>query len=321
MHKSPIHMKKGIEMRKYLYTGLVVLAALLAFSCGTTEFTNPNNPNVNPDANLLFGSDDSFDVVTWNLRTFPLADPATSELLALIIPKLKVDVIACQEIMSYGDFIELAEMIPHFEARVSNVSNSYLLAYLYDTRTVEVNSDYAIFLNDSNPFPRPPHVMDLNFNGHNVFLINNHLKAFGDNYIDEDDPWDEEYRRRTACRKLDQYIASNLGDEKVIVLGDMNDQIAEPAEYNVFLSFLDKPQEYLFTDMHIALNPNYSNVSYPPMVSHIDHILISNELFPAWHSSGSSCRVIKVEDWFGNWASYSNQISDHRPLGLRIPLD
>ena len=29
--------------------------------------------------------------------------------------------------------------------------------------------------------------MDLNFNGHNVFLINNHLKAFGDNYIDEDD--------------------------------------------------------------------------------------------------------------------------------------
>ena len=181
MHKTSTNMKKGIEMRKFLYTGLVVLAALLAVSGGTTEFTTPNSPNVNPDANLLFGSDDSFDVLTWNLSTFPLADPATSELLALIIPKLKVDVIACQEIMSYGDFIELAEMIPHFEARVSNVSNSYLLAYLYDTRTVQVNSDYAIFLNDSNPFPRPPHVMDLNFNRHNIFRQNNHLTAYGDN--------------------------------------------------------------------------------------------------------------------------------------------
>ena len=43
-------------------------------------------------------------------------------------------------------------------------------------------------------------------------------------------------RRRLACQKLDNYISISI-DKKVIVLGDMNDQIAEPEDYNVFLVF------------------------------------------------------------------------------------
>lgn len=297
---------------------LLALLALIFWACGTNnQITNPKPPDTNLDAILAFGTDDSFEVVTWNLRDYPLADPGTSELLARIVPLMKVDVIAFQEIMDYYAFMELAAAIPYFDAYVSS-DDSYRLAYLYDNRTVQVNDEYTIYNNQSSPFPRAPYVLDLNYRNQNIFIINNHLKAYGDDVIDETNPNDEEYRRRLACQMLDQYITGNLPDKKVIVLGDMNDQIAEPAEYNVFLSFLNKQDEYAFADMPIALNPTYNTVSYPRYVSHIDHILLTNELFTPLQDPRSKCRVIKVEDWMGGWTNYSNQLSDHRPLGLKL---
>lgn len=74
---------------------------------------------------------------------------------------------------------------------------------------------------------------DITWNNSNYFIINNHFKAYGDNYIDESTA-DEEMRRRLACQKLDKFKYFYLYRIKVIVLGDMNDQIAEPEDYNVF---------------------------------------------------------------------------------------
>ena len=71
----------------------------------------------------------------------------------------------------------------------------------------------------------------------------------------------------------------------MIVLGDLNDQIAEPMTI-MFSLALHKPEEYYFADMPIALSPTYSTVSYPISLSHIDHILITNELF----------RILKMQE-------------------------
>jgi len=101
-------------------------------------------------------------------------------------------------------------------------------------------------------------------------------------------------------------------------LGDMNDQIAEPPEYNVFLNFINKSDEYYFVDMPIAVSPNYNNVSYPNSFSHIDHILITNELFADFEQGGSYCKTILAENWMLNWNTYSSTISDHRPVGIRL---
>lgn len=300
-------------INKLYATMWLVICGLWLASCGTnTNLTNPPD-----DAVLEFGSAESLEIITWNLRTFPLSE-AGIQTIAQIVPQLRADVIAFQEIMDYSAFLSLANLIPHYEACVYNATSTYRLAYLYDARTVQVNADYTIFNEDSNPFPRPPYVLDITWQGQDVVIINNHLKAYGDNHIDETDPWDEEYRRRLACQMLDQYIVDNLSAEKVVVVGDMNDQIAEPEEYNVFLSFLDKPSEYLFADMGIAQNPTYSTVSYPSYLSHIDHILLSNELFDAWGNTDSECRVINVEEYLGSWQNYSDQVSDHRPLGVKL---
>lgn len=294
----------------------LIILALFISGCGTNNNITPPDE----DGVLSFGTDETFEVITWNLRTFPLTYESI-QTISQIIPQMKADVIAFQEIMDVSAFYSLADLIPNYSAYVYNATNSYRLAYLYDTGVVQVDDAYTIYEDEGNPFPRPPYIFECRFAGQDLVIINNHFKAFGDDYIDETDPWDEEYRRRLACQMLDQYIVDNLPDDRVIVVGDLNDQIAEPPEYNVFLSFLDKPEEYLFADLAIALDPSYSNVSYPSYLSHIDHILITNELFDAWGREGSACRTIRVEEYMGSWQNYSDQVSDHRPLGVRLVLD
>lgn len=292
---------------------ILIIVLLIITACGKN--TVLNTPDIDPSS-INFGTPQTLDVITWNLRTFPQGTDL--EALKQIILALNVDVIAFQEIMDYTTFIDMASDIPNYNACIYSATDTYRLAYLYDTRTVTVNNQYTIYENDSNPFPRPPYILDITWENDNYLIINNHLKAFGDNYIDENNNWDEEVRRRLACMKLDSYISTNLPNSKVIVLGDMNDQIAEPPEYNVFLNFINKSDEYYFVDMPIAVSPNYNNVSYPNSFSHIDHILITNELFADFEQGGSYCKTILAENWMLNWTTYSSTISDHRPVGIRL---
>lgn len=292
---------------------ILIIVLLIITACGKN--TVLNTPDIDPSS-INFGTPQTLDVITWNLRTFPQGTDL--EALKQIILALNVDIIAFQEIMDYTTFIDMASDIPNYNACIYSATDTYRLAYLYDTRTVTVNNQYTIYENDSNPFPRPPYILDITWENDNYLIINNHLKAFGDNYIDENNNWDEEVRRRLACMKLDSYISTNLPNSKVIVLGDMNDQIVEPPEYNVFLNFINKSDEYYFVDMPIAVSPNYNNVSYPNSFSHIDHILITNELFADFEQGGSYCKTILAENWMLNWNTYSSTISDHRPVGIRL---
>lgn len=298
------------------HIGILLLLVLILFisSCGENQKLTPP---IGDDTELLFGTDTTLDIVTWNLKLFPL-DANTVNLLSEIIPQMKADVIAFQEIMDYTQFQALAERIPHYQSWVYNATSLYRLAYLYDTRTVTVNDVYTIFNGDSNPFPRPPYVLDITFANQDYFIINNHFKALGDNYIDTSDSWDEEMRRLNASTKVDQYIRENLYEERVIVLGDLNDQIQEPENTNVFMPFLNRPDEYSFATMPIAMNPTPNTVSYPSYNSILDHILITNELFTDFSVAGNICRVIRVENHVGGLSAYYQLISDHRPVGIRL---
>jgi endonuclease/exonuclease/phosphatase family metal-dependent hydrolase len=290
---------------------LLLIALFFVLSCGKNTPLTP--PVTSP---ISFGTENTLDIITWNLKLFP--QNTNLDALKQMIVAMSPDVIAFQEIMDYNAFMDMASDIPHYLPLVYEATPDYRLGYLYDSRTVNMVNQYTIFNNDSNPFPRPPYVLDFLWQGTEYYVINNHLKAYGDNYIDETDSYDEEVRRRLACQMLDNYISTNLPNGKVVVVGDMNDQIAEPREYNVFLSFLDKPEEYLFGDMPIALAPTYNTVSYPSSMSHIDHILISNELFDDFTAASSYCKAIRAENWMLNWTEYAASISDHRPVGIRL---
>jgi hypothetical protein len=82
--------------------------------------------------------------------------------------------------------------------------------------------------------------------------------------------------------------------------------------------FLDDPSNYKFTDMDIAEGSS-ANWSYPSWPSHLDHIMITNELFDVFEKPGSEVLTIKIDDYLqGGWSEYDQYVSDHRPVGLKL---
>ena len=104
----------------------------------------------------------------------------------------------------------------------------------------------------------------------------------------------------------------------MILLGDFNDELMDPDSSNVFDIFIKDDGNYQFVDMGIAFGSS-TNWSYPGFPSHLDHILITNELFDEFDNTLSTVQIIHVEDYFeGGWNEYVNFISDHRPVGLKL---
>ena len=88
-----------------------------------------------------------------------------------------------------------------------------------------------------------------------------------------------------------------------------------------FRSFFAEPDLYRFEDMAIAEGSS-SNWSYPSWPSHLDHILITDELFDDMENANSEIQVIKVGDYMdGGFNEYDAKISDHRPVAIKIELN
>jgi endonuclease/exonuclease/phosphatase family metal-dependent hydrolase len=268
---------------------------------------------------LEFGTDTTFEVATWNIEWFPKNGQTTVGYVSQIIEALDVDLIAMQEL---DDTDMFDQMMDGLEDYVGYYESGWFagLAYIYKPGVIEINDIYEIYTTEEywGAFPRSPMVMDLNFNGENIFVINNHYKCCGDGVLDYGNNSDEEYRRYVANELLKQYIDVNLPDSKVIVLGDLNDILTDALDNNVFQMLLDDTGNYLFADLEIGQG-NSSDWSYPTWPSHIDHILITNELFDAFENDSSAISTIKVDEYFpGGWWDYDGDVSDHRPVAMRL---
>jgi endonuclease/exonuclease/phosphatase family metal-dependent hydrolase len=268
---------------------------------------------------LEFGTDATFEVVTWNIEWFPKDGQTTVGYVSEIIEALDVDLIAMQEL---DDTDMFDQMMDGLENYVGYYESGWFagLAYIYKPDAIEINDIYEIYTTEEywSAFPRSPMVMDLNFNGENIFVINNHYKCCGDGILDFGNNSDEEYRRYVANELLKQYIDANLPDSKVVVLGDLNDILTDSEDNNVFQMILNDTDNYLFADLEIGQG-NSSNWSYPTWPSHIDHILITNELFDVLENENSAISTIKLDEYFpGGWWDYDGAVSDHRPVAMRL---
>ncbi len=267
---------------------------------------------------LYFGTDSTFEVVSWNIEWFPKNGNTTANYVETILTNLNADVYALQEI---GDTTLLKTLVSNIPGYECHFVSSYYggLTYVYNTNTVQINDKYEIYTSQAywNAFPRSPQVLNLDFMGENIFVINNHLKCCGDETLNINDPQDEENRRLMAITYLKEYMDSLLHDTKIILLGDLNDILTDSPQNNIFNSLINDTTNYLFVDMDIAANSsNYW--SYPSWPSHLDHILISNELFPSFQSNYSNVSCIRIDDYMNSWFQYENNISDHRPIGLKL---
>ena len=69
-------------------------------------------------------------------------------------------------------------------------------------------------------------------------------------------------------------------------------------------------------DIEIA-NGSSSDWSYPTWPSHLDHILITNELFD--ELDNSDIQTINIDEYLdGGWNEYDQNISDNRPVALKL---
>ena len=272
-------------------------------------------------ADISFGTDSTFEVVTWNIEWFPKNGSITVDSVSKIIESLDVDLIGLQEVDDSTLCRQMIDNLPGYELFMDNGWFGGL-AYIYKTSSVSVQSIYKIY--DTSPFwnvfPRSPLVIELIFNGETFIIINNHFKCCGDGLLDIGNPADEETRRYEASTLLKQYIDVNFNSSRVIVIGDLNDIITDLPINNVYQMFIDDSTNYAFADMSIAIGAS-SEWSFPGWPSHLDHVLITNELFTEFSNPNSEIKTIMVEDYLaGGLAEYDLNISDHRPVGLRVQL-
>ena len=266
---------------------------------------------------LSFGDDNSLDIATWNIEWFPKNNQITINHVTEIINLLELDILAIQEVDDTTMFDQMLDSLPEY---TGYYESSWFagLAYIYKTGSVEINDIYEIYTTSSywNAFPRSPMVMDVNFIGVNYFIINNHFKCCGNGIIDFGNTSDEENRRYTAINLIKEYIDTNLSNHKVVVLGDLNDDINESPPNNVFQEVLDDSAHYRFADLEIAQGNN-SEWSFPNWPSHLDHILITDEIFN--EINNIKVETIKIDEYLeGGWNEFDQNISDHRPVAIKF---
>lgn len=244
-------------------------------------------------------STETFDIVTWNIEQFPKSGNTIS-LLATIIPTLNADIIAVQEIGTVTNFNSLVAALPGWSGVLSG--GSLKTGYLYKNSEVTVSA-VTYPLVDASAFPRSPmFITATHTSGLEVTLINLHLKCCDDGTSIP--------RRRDASQKLKAYIDANLSTKAVVMVGDYNEDITQPEGNDVFKNFVDDSNNYKFADMTIA-QCGSENWSYPSWPSHLDHILITNELF----DKVVETRTLKLNVCE---SQYYGSVSDHRPVLMRL---
>ncbi len=288
--------------------------SLLALTFLTSPFLFAQTLN-----DLSFGTDTTLELVSWNIEHFPKNEQITVNYVQQIIENIDADIYAFQEIDDTVSFKFMLADLPqyHYYFMTSYYAG---LAFIYKHEVIQINDLYEIYTSYPywNPFPRAPKIMDFNFDNKNFFVINNHFKCCGDGYLESDNSDDEEARRYLASNLSKSYIDTYLPDKSVFLLGDLNDRITDPNPNNVFINFLNDSENYLFADTDIATGSS-TNWSYPSWPSHLDHILITNELFDETQNSSYEIKTLKIEQYLSNgWNEYEANVSDHRPVGIKI---
>ncbi len=271
---------------------------------------------------LSFGTEATFEVITWNIEWFPKNGQTTIDYVTQIIEALDVDLLAIQEVKDISSFNQLIDNLDAYEGYLES---SYFagLAYIYKKDIIQINDIYEIYTTAPfwSPFPRSPMVIDLNFMNQRIIVINNHFKCCGDGILDVLDSDDEETRRYIASNLLKEYVDTHFANIKTIVTGDLNDNLADNTENNVFQQIINDSDSYLFADIDIAFGSS-SEWSYPTWPSHLDHVLLNNELFDEFENDSSVIQTIKIDEYLsGGWWEYEQYVSDHRPVAIKLLLN
>lgn len=185
---------------------------------------------------------------------------------------------------------------------------------LYDS-ALTYRSAQLILTSQSSDFGgRPPLRVDFNVRGLSepLVVIVLHMKAFED--------LTSYGQRQRAGTALKNYLDTVLPSERVLVIGDWNDDVDRSITRDDFGTYLGSPYEpfvldsarYTFITQPLSLRGERTVVRYPDA---IDHTLATHE--QARDYRPGSVRVLRPDAWIPN---YANTVSDHYPVLSRYDL-
>ena len=96
--------------------------------------------------NLSFGSQNTFEIMTWNIETFPKNDQISIDYATQIIEALNVDFIAIQEVSDIAAFEQLASNLANYNGYIESTYYDGL-AFLYKPEVITINNIYRIYSN------------------------------------------------------------------------------------------------------------------------------------------------------------------------------
>ena len=91
-----------------------------------------------------FGTDSTFEVITWNIEWFPKNGQTTVDYVKEIIEDLDVDLIAMQELDDTIVFNQMMSQLQNYEAYYES-SWFAGLAFIYNSAIIEVDTIYEIY--------------------------------------------------------------------------------------------------------------------------------------------------------------------------------
>ncbi|MEJ2216282.1 MAG: endonuclease/exonuclease/phosphatase family protein [Gemmatimonadota bacterium] len=275
------------------------------------------------------GTPSTLDVGNWNLEWFgdPSHGPANDTLqldhVRAVMAGTDLDIWGLEEVVSAGEFASLLAGLPGYAGMLANdpfvkdgpayysdfdnMEQKVALVY----RTDEVSLDSArVILTDQDYAcaGRPPVAFHLSVTldsaTEHLILIVMHAKA-GSDAASRD-------RRDTAAAALKAYLDATWPAQKVLVIGDFNDDVdtsITPGQPSPYRYFVADSADYDFPTATLSEAGDASTVSFPDV---IDHQLDSNETF-ADYIRGSA-EIFRADRYISD---YGNTTSDHYPVIVR----
>lgn len=268
------------------------------------------------------GTATTLDVATYNLEWFgdatsgPTDNTLQRQNVADVIAGADLDIWGLQEVVSATQFATLKSSLSGYAGVLSNDSSvtsgaSYYtsteqkVGLLYKTSMATVQSAKLILTSSDYEFAgRPPMEVKLSItlNGTTATLvvIVLHAKASSDS---------ASYQRRlNASTALKSYLDTTYPTQKVLVLGDFNDDLDQSISGGAspYANFLADPARYQFATKSISDAGISSRASGGAT---IDHLLLTNEM--AGTLVLDSPLVYRVNTYI---PSYSTTTTDHFPV-------
>lgn len=274
---------------------------------------------INLESRPELTSDDTFEIVTWNLEWFgntrngPDDEELQARNAATVMTRIDADVYALQEITSKPALKALANRLTGYRSfAAEHIQIEQKTAFIYKTSTID-----SLFASPINTFQdrddwaqRLPFKFTLTFQSggesQRLNIVNIHAKANTGNFSEQLESYQ---KRMRAADDLHRYMSELSPNEFIILAGDYNDDVDvsifdnRPTPYD---DFVNDDRNFRVLTANLSEEGRRSTVGFSDM---IDHISISDELFGSFIAG--SQQVFRADDIISD---FGNTTSDHFPV-------